>query len=346
MFIIFVVMVVTTLVYLCFLDMISMAKKKSFFSETTKAEIKRGERVNAIEIPEFLNLGVDQFTVVSPFVPRGFESARKFMKHGKEVKPKRYYSLDQAVSDGRTPVQLRSEAFDNIKDTDFCGYSFVPIGRDRRKRKVSLVECMEGARIYAYSNQVRGSGIDIRPYADSKRVRIDGAEMVFRVPSRTKGEGKIEFKLTSVPVRDSREKYLIAQSVGSDHSCPSKRFKIRYRYTDDKESSGVVNVCAHEVAAYLKTVQHYVENEKNIVPLQMSPFAIPSQMAVDYYLKLGNNVLISDEGLKGKDKLRKMNRAEKEIALWSLVKRFGHDETFYSKSSRDGNVADYNWSRG
>jgi hypothetical protein len=317
--------------------------KKSFFYDATKAEIKKGNQVDVIEIPEFLNLNPDQFTVVSPFVPKGFESARKFMKHGKEVLPQRYHSLDQSVSDGRTPVQLREEAFDKIKDSNFCGYSFMPIGRDRRKRKVSLVECMEGARIFAYANQVNGTGIDIRPYADAARVRREGAEIVFRVPSRTKGEKKTEFKMTSMPVRDSKEKYLIAQGVGSDHSCPSKRFNIRYRYTDDKESSGIVNVCAHEVAAYFKTVQHFVENEKNVIPLQMSPFAIPSQMAVDYYTKLGNNVLVEDKDLKGKDKLRKLNRAEKEIALWGLVKTFGHDDTFYSKNSRDGNVADYSW---
>lgn len=320
-----------------------MAKKKSFFREATKAEIKHGEQVRLLNMSEIFNLNFDQYIVISPTVPRGFESARKFMKHGREVKPQRYHSLDQALKDGRTPVQLREVAFDNIKDVNFCGYSFVPIGRDRRKRKVSLVECMEGARIYAYSNQVNGSGIEIKPYADSKRVRIDGAEIVFKVPSRTKGQRRIEFKLTSIPIVDSGEKYIISQGIGSDHSCPSKRFNIRYTYSDDKESSGIVNVCAHEVAAYFKTIQHFSENKKNLIPLQMSQYAIPSQIAVDYYLKLENNILVKDEDLKCKDNLRKLNRAEKEIALWSLVKKFGHDKTFYSKRSRDGDIADYSW---
>jgi len=75
----------------------------------------------------------------------------------------------------------------------------------------------------------------------------------------------------------------------------------------------------------------------------MCQFAIPTQETVDYYLKLENNVLVKDKNLKSKDYLRKMNRAEREIALWALVKKFGHDKTFYSKKSRDKDIADYKW---
>ena len=167
--------------------------------------------------------------------------------------------------------------------------------------------------------------------------------MIIDVPSRTKGSGRIKFKLINVPVVDSAEKYKICLNIGSDHSCSSKRFNIRYRYTDDKESSGVINICAHEIAGYLQLIENLWENDKNIVPLQMSQFAIPTQLTVNYYLKLNNNVLIKDEGLKSKDKLRKPNRAEKEIALWALVQELRHDETFFAKSSRDGNLKDYKW---
>ena len=84
------------------------------------------------------------------------------------------------------------------------------------------------------------------------------------------------------------------------------------------------------------------ENYKNVIPLQMSQFAIPSQLTVDYYIKLKNNVLIRDKNIKG-DNLRKMNHADKEIALWNLVKSNGYDKTFFSKNSRDGNLRDYRW---
>ncbi len=316
--------------------------RKSFFKEATKAKIAKKNLVGIAELSDIAKLGNDEFTIINPLVPRGFESTRKFMKHGKEVKPKRYYSLDQALNDGRTPVQLREQAFDNLEGYECCGYSFLPIGRDRRKRKVSLSDCLEGARIYAYSNQVRGTEIKIKPYADSKRVRMDGAEIVCNVPSRTKGQGRIKFKLISVPVIDSKEKHIVSLNIGSDHSCPAKRFNIRYRYTDDKESSGIVNICAHEIAAYLKVIDHYW-NEKNIIPLQMCQFAIPSQETVDFYLRLMNNVLVRDNSLQGKDKLRKPDRGDREIVLWSWVDNLGHDRTFYSKRSRDGDIAGYNW---
>ncbi|OGJ21444.1 hypothetical protein A3K73_09045 [Candidatus Pacearchaeota archaeon RBG_13_36_9] len=320
-----------------------MIRKKLFFREDTKAQIKKKDYVEIAMLADILELGKDEFTIISPLVPRGFESTRKFMKHGQEVKPKRYYSLDQALNDGRVPVQLREEAFDMIQEHDFCGYSFLPLGRDRRKRKVSLVECLEGARIYAYSKQVRGTEIIVRPYDRSKRVRIDGAEIVCSVPSRTEKQGKTKFKLVSVPVVDSREKHAVSLDIGSDHSCPSKRFNIRYKYTDDKESSGIINVCCHEIAAYLGIIEHYW-GKKNIVPLQMCQFAIPSQKIVDFYLRLGNNVLVKDLSLGSEDKLRKPDRGDKEIALWSQVESLGYDKTFYSKRSRDGDVADYIWS--
>ena len=81
----------------------------------------------------------------------------------------------------------------------------------------------------------------------------------------------------------------------------------------------------------------------NQIPLEMCEFAIPSQKTVDYYLKLLNNVLIRDETVKAKDKLRKPNKADIELLLWAWIKEYGHDPTFYSTRSRDGKVQDYKW---
>ena len=100
------------------------------------------------------------------------KSYRKFMKHGPEVRIKRLFTLDQAVGLGKTPVQLREIAFNEIKGHNYCGYTFLPIMAasgekeselriDERKRKVSLVECLEGARIYAYAHQ-QGVGIKVK----------------------------------------------------------------------------------------------------------------------------------------------------------------------------------------
>ena len=319
--------------------------KKSFFTESTKTEIKEKERIDLSRIIKVKDLEDSQFGVLpsSILIPRGFENARKFMKHGREVKPRRFYSLGHASEDGRTPIQLREEAFNNIQNLYYCSYSIMPFGKDERKRKIALIECLEAARIFAFSHQF-GKEILIKPYDDAFRVKKDGAEIIAKVPSRTKNHHYLEFKLMSVPIIDSTEKYRISLNFNSDHSCPSKRFNIRYKYLDDKESSSVINICAHEIAAYLKTIEYYWNIEKNIIPIQMCHFAIPTQETVNYYLKFENNLLIFDESIKPKDKLRKPNRGEKEIGLWALVAELDYDKTFYSKKSRDGDVADYNWS--
>ena len=321
--------------------------KKSFFREATKAEIIRKRLVETgdlvqLSLDAIAQLGEDEFIIVPAFTPKRYESARKFMKHGPEVKLRRVYTIEQAIKLGRTPVQLRGEAFNSIRGHNFCGYTFLPLGRDRRKRKISLIECLEGARIFAYAHQ-SGVGIGVRPYADARRVRREGAEVSVEVPSREKGKGRMLFKLVSVPFVDSPEKYAVSLNIGSDHSCPAKRFNIRYRYVDDKEASGIVNLCAHEIAADLELIQQEWQKNKNIIPLQMCQIAIPSQATVDYYLKWENNILVRDDSLKSKERLRKPNRTEKEIGLWAWVEALKHDRTFYSRESRDGDVRAYKW---
>jgi len=317
--------------------------KKTFFKEATKAQIARKSRVEVDSLADIVNLGAGEYIVVDAFTPKGYETPRKFMKHGQEVYVKRFRSAGEAVRYGKTPVQLREEAFGAVSETEYCGYSFMPFARDRRKRKVSLTACVEGARLFAYSHQVRGAGIRVKAYADARRVKVEGAEVVVSVPSRTDGHDKYEFKFMAVPMVDVPEKYAVAFNLGSDHVCGAKRFNIRYRYLDDKESSGVINFCSHEIAAYLELVQREWDQNKNLVPLQMSQIAIPSQRTVDFYLRLENNVLVRDKDRKGKEVLRKLNMAEIEVALWSFVKKYGHDNTFFCKTGRDGNLRDYKW---
>lgn len=317
--------------------------KKSFFKQLTKAEIKKKKFVEISHLIDVETLSNDEFTIIPNQVPRGYDSARKFMKHGTEVKLKRVYSITQSIQLSNTPIQLREKAFDSIKRHTLCGYTFLPLGRDKRKRKISLVECLEGVRIFAYSHQVSGSRIKVKPYSDSLKVRQEGAEVIIEVPSRTEKSERIQLKLLSMPFVDSPEKYGITNNLSSDHSCPSKRFNIRYRYSDDKEASGIFNLCCHEMAGNLELIQSEWDKNKNLIPLQMCQFAIPTQKTVDYYLRWERNILTRDEELKSEDKLRKPNRADKEIGLWAFVEAFGYDETFYSRESRDGHVKDYIW---
>jgi len=315
-------------------------KKKNFFGENTAAEIKKLKNVrkisaNLVEIIYNLD-NCEALILEVDLIPTRYKNARKFMKHGVEVKLPRVRSLEGAIKRSKTPIQLREEKFNSIKNNAYCGYSFKPIiGTDKRTRKVSLVECIQGAKLYAYSNQERGPRVNVKPYDNARRVSKEGAEVIVEVPSRTEKQSRQQFKFSSVPVIDNSEKLAISYNLSTDHNCPSKRFNIRYRFEKDKESSRAFNFCAHEIAGYLAIVDFYWKENKNIIPLQMSQFAIPTQETVNFYQKLCNNCLIHPK----KQKIRKLHRAEQEILLWGLVYKKGHDKTFFATEK----IRDYSW---
>jgi hypothetical protein len=322
-----------------------MAKtiRKSYFQEPTAGEIKQYSRIRDISrhfVGEIEDLCEDEALILhANLIPKSFRNGRHFLKHGPEVMLPRRKTLEEAIRYRKTPVQLREMAFDGIRTPFHPGYSIMPfVGKDQRKRRFSLVEELEGAKIFAYSHQNPATGIEVKPYDDSAAVETQGAEIIVSVPSRTQKQPRHKFKFSSVPIVDSKEKWGIAHNIATDHTCDRKRFDIRYRYKDDKESSRVFNFCAHEAAAYLAIIDHYWLNEKNIRPLEMSQFAIPTQDTVDFYRKLSENCLI-----QGKDetKPRKLTKAEKEILLWGLVQNKGHDATFFATEK----VRDYDWGK-
>jgi len=318
--------------------------KKKFFEQPTAAQIKKYTLVREISedlIDNILGLREDGAVIIRrDLVPEKFDGPKKFMKHGREVKVRRFKSLEEAANLKLTPVQLRELAFDALKPVPFSSYSFKPFIRtDKRTRKVSLVECLEGTKIYCYANHPDyPTSIKVKPYDAARRVRKDGAEIVVSVPSRTKKVSRYGFKFGSVPVTNSRDKWGLAHSVVTDHDCKSKRFNIRYRPHQGKESSRLFNWCAHEIAGYFAIVDYYWNTCKNLVPLEMNQFAIPTQEAVDFYSKLCQNCLIQTSP---EETPRKLNFGEKEILLWGLVYKLKHDQTFFAR----GKVRDYQWQK-
>lgn len=75
----------------------------------------------------------------------------------------------------------------------------------------------------------------------------------------------------------------------------------------------------------------------------MSPLALPSRLASDFYRKLGNNVLVFDNTLSSSDKLRKLHIDEKSILIARLIGKYGNDKTMFWDSARDGRIKDYDW---
>lgn len=321
-----------------------MSNQKQFFREPSKSLILKASIINVDSdlVDRIENLNENEALIVETrLIPLKYETPRKFLKHGLEVKPPRVYTLEEMAQKKFVPVALREQAFDGIKNKAYCSYSFIPMVGDKRKRKVSLVECLEATRIYAYAHKI-GTGIefDPKPYDNALRVKKEGAEIPVKVPSRIKRRQKYEFNLTSVPVIDSEYKFVVAQNIASSgHNCKKKQFDFRYKFEDDKETSRVFNFCAHEIAAYLKIIDYYWNSQKNIIPLEMSQFAIPTKRTVNFYKRLYDSVLIRDENINSKDKLRHLYKAEKEILLWGLVYKYEHNETFFATEK----IKDYDW---
>ncbi|MFH1710684.1 MAG: hypothetical protein ABH840_00045 [Nanoarchaeota archaeon] len=325
--------------------------KKTFFQEPSAAQIKKKNAVVAGDFPVLDIEGIreNQYLVItSPLLPTCFQDEpRKFLKHGPEIQIHRYQSIRRAEYTAQIPLDLRRQAYERVRENsvDYSCYSFVPlIGNDRRRRRVSLVQILDGAQIFAYSHQVKGTEIKITPYDDARRVEREGAEVVLEIPSAEQKTPRHQIKFTGVPVKDTPRKFAIAHSLGSDHTCPFKTYReMRYTWDIDKENSRIMNLCKHEVAGWFGLVDHYWNQEHNLRPLEMSNIAMPSQFTVELYKRMLDSLLIYDSTIATKDNLRKPNQAEKQVLLDRAVKLYGHDKTLFANSERDGLLAQYNW---
>lgn len=324
--------------------------KKPFLSEPSVAEIKqRDSRISRNNVVlELQNLDEDEYLITaSPLLGAYQNEPIKFLKHGAEVPIHRYRTIAQAERDRRIPLDLRRRAYEQVREraVDFSCYSFMPlIGNETRRRRISLVQILDGARIYAYSQQQQGVEIKVVPYDNARGVKKDGASVIVDVPSAEKKSPRNKFKFTSVVVADDVRKFAIAHGLGSDHTCEFKRYRgLRYPFEHEKETSQVLNFCKHEVAGYIGLVDWYWNQEHNLMPLEMSEFALPSKRTVELYKRMLDSLLIYDSTIKCKDNLRKPNQAEKQVLLDRVVKTFGYDATLFCDSKRDGLLANYNW---
>ena len=331
-----------------------MVVKKAYFRKPTKSEIAQHSSIEASYglVDIILGLQEDQFLLITrALVPPEYQSSWHFLRHGTRVGLGLGESLEvtaQTLTRKRrlpVPVDFRMSSFDRITEAAglYSGYEYTPQTirpynhRDTRVRRVSLVECLEGARIYAYTHQVAMAHIDVEHYTDARAVAKDGAVFHVHVPSRVKAARRYRFNLTSIPIIDNKNKWGIAWGAASEgHDCLAGLY-LGIRYSQ-KEDSLIFNWCAHEVAAYI-TLMGEMSKQGNRVPLQMSQIALPTQLSVDFYKRLCDSVLISDENLTAKDKVRPLSKAEQEILLWGLVHKKGHRPTFFA----EGRLSNYNW---
>ena len=337
--------------------------KKSFFAERSESEILDLSLQDAYRqhglVEKVVSLGANDGLVVRAQITPGrfhigagnsAEASRKCYKHGDLVALSQPRTMGQAYGCRDIPLAIRARDFSKLatmreEEINYVGYSWYPVfGNDRRKRVVPFVWVLEGARLFAYAENM-ASGIKVQAYGDSKRVDIEGANIVCSVPSRQRKKPRYNIRLKSVPVSGVTERRAVAWSLASETAesdVMHRVYDIRYTFEDAREGSNVFRFYPHDIAAYLAVVKNYWD-QHNFTPLEMSPLALPSRLAADFYKKLGNNVLMFDPTLKSEDKTRKLHIDEKSILLARLIGQYGHDSTMYWDSARDGRLKEYNW---
>jgi hypothetical protein len=309
---------------------------KKFFEIPSKKIMK--DRVSNTIDPKdaklleiILNLREDETILINaPMVPENWRtnSGRYFLKNPiNDVKASWDMNVAQIIRRGTIPLDFRLKAFEKERKGEFVprsGYSFTPlrpgINIDSRVRRISLVECLEGARMAAYVDQVKMvHPIKIDEYLNAQKVLVEGAIVPFEVPSRSKKIPRYKFRFESVAVNPRRSKeewrkFAIGWKIKTDHSCERKRWHINYM---GGTSSREFIFCAHEAVAYREFAKRMWQNgNKN--PMVMSQFVQPSDLAIELYKRALDSVLVYDELLKSKDKLRNCSKADLEILAWRL----------------------------
>ncbi len=327
-----------------------MSTKKYFFKEDTKSEIAEKNFINLgenwLELLSELAFS-DNYTIIPAKISGNDEIQRRFIKHGRELKLERTYSCLDA-SKSKNPLTLMREATKDLGKFSPSCYSFKPyFGTDTRTRRVSLVDCVYAARLYAMSEQIDGEKIIVKPYEDAAIVRKEGAQIYVKIPSTTSEEEPHEFIFNFVPINKNRKNNnkVTWLKLSSDHVCNYKRFReLKYNFEDSNSSSKTNEFCFHEIAGYLGIIDFFKNGKKkNLIPLNMSPFAIPSLDTALFNVALENNLLIYDETIDSKNGLRKPKIADKEIFNWARVNSLGYNFTFFADKKRDGDLRDYRW---
>lgn len=317
--------------------------KKEFFKETSLAEI-RSKKFVPFETPEcnWENLediaGTDYFTILWAPISGNKDDQDKFLRHGDKLNLKREYTKENAFK-GEMPSKLIQRAFDKIGHI-YSGYTIKPYWEtDKRLRVIPLTSCVNAGKIFSSMPEE----IKITPYANSKRVDMDGARILAKVPSTTIEEPDYTFEFNSVPIKNNANKNSLWRQISSDHTCGHSRHQeTGYNLVESGKAYNYKFFCQHEIAAYFAAIEHFVK-EGNRIPLEMNPFVIPTLRTARFNVALENNVLLEDNTIVGEDKLRKPKLADKEIFNWMRVYYLGWDETFNAKNSRDGKLRDYKW---
>ncbi|MBU0459934.1 MAG: hypothetical protein KJ597_06800 [Nanoarchaeota archaeon] len=326
-----------------------MNEKKAYFRNPTVGEIKRSCSVTEISdhfVDKILALQENEAVIIGDnLIPKNYWDARQFGRRGKSVELPGC-NMQEALKTEYLFQEQRRAAFNTISARRYSSYfidpkNFNTDSRDLRIRKITLVDCLEGARIYGYVHREWPKDSAISTFDVGKIYTITdnnerGVEVNVKVPSRTLGHQRWKVKYVRVPIKNNTSRVALMLQLNARHMCEDKRNRIGESVGPDM--SDVVVFCPHDIAGYLALADHFQEQENKDILHRLNPFAMPTQLTVDYYLKLERNCLIKyieEKNGKKKEKLRTLIDKEKDIMLWGLGHIKKYDLTFSAEDVKD-----------
>ncbi|MEK6942533.1 MAG: hypothetical protein AABX00_00535 [Nanoarchaeota archaeon] len=301
--------------------------KKNYFKDPSVAGILKGSAPVYVETNRgvagrVLSLDEGECIVLnSKILPDSFRDSKRFLMNAQPIEVKSPDSLEDAVENAMTPALAREAAFSEVYHPYNSGYAFAPFAgnEDRRQRVVRLVELCEAMRLVSYGMQT-GEDIKIGKIYSGNAASESGSIVSVSVPSRTKKVKDYRFQMRSVATNpDSVNNYAIANGFNTTISIPASDWAFGF---GERQMGGAkaIYLFAPEIAAYFK----FMIQPGNETSRIMSPFAMPTDLMIEFYRSMLSNVAVRDESVDAKHKLRKLNKAEQEIMLWSLVQEVGH----------------------
>jgi len=322
-------------------------KRKRYFHLPTVTEIKAGKILQQATqdlIFHILTLNHQNTALVlPPLIPNTLPT--KFKKHGRSIILADTKDLESISNfSDLDPKTVRENAFEQVSLKPHFGYIYSNT-KTGKQVKISLVDCIEAAWIFSYTHQDHPflPKITVESYTGDEKISSperEGGQFIVHIPTRGKLVNKKgttiyppahKLELDSIAIKDNEHKIRIAWGLNdrSRHSCTTKGYTA-LRFPNQSR------LCVHDITAVLGIIEQQTQIG-NTIPYHTTPIAIPTELTVDFYMKLIDNCLIEADG-----RLKPLNQTEREIMLWGLVNKLGYEETFNPKGRK---LRDYNLHR-
>ncbi len=213
--------------------------------------------------------------------------------------------------------------------------------RSRQRRVVTLVEAIEGLKLFAYSDlsHHRPDKIKFKRYTPERRGQIKGATYRVEVPSRSPNKDKrpenYRFWMHHVPLPQASSRYVVWTE---EHARGDQPEKAEYHIDNEFVVDPYV-WSAHAHAAHMAIAQSFKPHHF----LDM-PVPLVTQFLVErVYNMLRKHVRVVVKDEQGKPHREYLNEAQLEIILWKAVLRYGYEKTIDVDSRTQGRIQDYAW---